>query len=140
MALKPFDFGIIIPAFGIILGSIVFVYSDPGGRSAVSVKAEGGVWLFSRDSAETLTVAGPLGDTVVEIRNGEARVLSSPCTNQTCVAAGTIHAQGQWIACLPNRVLVSIGGEKDAADGAGKSRRDAGAISSEVDNVDAAAW
>ncbi|MDR1318114.1 MAG: NusG domain II-containing protein [Treponema sp.] len=135
MILKPFDFGILIPAFGIIIGSFVFVYSDSGSRSIVNVKGEGGVWLFSPDAAETLRVAGPLGDTVVEIRNSEVRVLSSPCVNQTCIAAGAIHARGQWIACLPNRVLVSIDGE---ADGGG--RRSRGAGSSGADDVDAAAW
>jgi hypothetical protein len=135
MILKPFDFGILVPAFGIIIGSFIFVYSDSGGRSAVSVKGEGGVWLFSQDVAENLTVAGPLGDTVVEIRNGEARVLSSPCANQTCIAAGAIHAHGQWIACLPNRVLVSIGGETGPAGGGRRSRGSSGA-----DDVDAAAW
>jgi hypothetical protein len=50
---------------------------------------------------------------VVEISGGKARVLSSPCVNQTCVAVGHIHRQGEWAACLPNKVFVSIEGSAD---------------------------
>jgi hypothetical protein len=61
---------------------------------------------------------------VVEIRGGRARIVSSPCVNQTCVAAGAVHSPGQWTACLPNRVMVSISGSNSEAEGA----------------VDAASW
>jgi hypothetical protein len=60
---------------------------------------------------------------VIEIGDGRARVLASPCTNQTCVASGTIHSRGQWIACLPNGIFVSVesaGSGPGAQDAAGE--------------------
>ena len=102
------------------------IYRDPGGGSRIVLKGPGGSWVYPRNqhTAERISVAGPLGETVVELRNGGARVLLSPCANQLCIASGAIHARGQWIACLPNQVLVTI---EAAAPGA-------------EDELDAAAW
>jgi len=120
--LKPLDFGIAIPLLGIVAASFIAAYSDAGGGGAVFLKGEGGEWVFPLDAVETLTVAGPLGDTVVEIGGEGARVIASPCLNQTCVAAGAVRSPGQWAACLPNRVMLYIG------------------EGNHNDDVDAAAW
>jgi hypothetical protein len=65
-------------------------------------------WIYPLDKTVQLDIPGPLGNTVVELKDGQARVISSPCTNQSCVVSGAIHSRGQWIACLPNRVFVSV--------------------------------
>jgi hypothetical protein len=124
--LKSFDYVCLLAALALILAAAIPVYGGAGDQYTISLKGEGGAWVFPRDAEETVTVPGPLGDTVVDIRGGQARVLSSPCQNQTCVAAGAIRRHGQWTACLPNRVLVSV-------EGRGKR-------SGEDAEVDAAAW
>ncbi|MDR2717524.1 MAG: NusG domain II-containing protein [Treponema sp.] len=122
MLFKPFDFCIAIPLLGAVIASFAWAYADTGGRSTVNLKSEGGEWVFPLDAVETMSVSGPLGDTVIAISESTARIISSPCLNQTCVAAGALHSPGQWAACLPNRVMLYVGeGEKE-------------------NNVDAAAW
>ncbi|MDR2020086.1 MAG: NusG domain II-containing protein [Treponema sp.] len=127
LRLRPFDYGIIILAAALAVFSAFMIYRAPGGGSRIVLKGPGGSWVYPQNQniPETVSIAGPLGDTVVELRNGGARVLSSPCANQLCAASGTIHARGQWIACLPNQVLVTI--EAAAPKGA-------------EDELDAAAW
>jgi hypothetical protein len=93
------------------------VYSGGGPSLKLSVRGDDGNWVYPAERGERFEVSGPLGITMVELRNGEARVLSSPCVNQTCVAAGAIHSRGQWIACLPNRVFLNIEGGSASADG-----------------------
>jgi hypothetical protein len=124
--LKPFDVVCFLLALIVIFLAVIPVYGGAGDQDAISIKGESGTWVFPLDAEETVAVPGPLGDTVVEIRGGRARVLVSPCQNQTCVAAGSIHAHGQWTACLPNRVLVSV-------EGRGKK-------SEQGAEIDAAAW
>ncbi|MDR2747097.1 MAG: NusG domain II-containing protein [Treponema sp.] len=102
------DTGIIVLALGAVLFSAVMVYAPGAGTPQVIVESDGRRWEFPLDAAETITVDGPLGDTVVELRGRQARVISSPCTGQDCVAAGAIRGHGQWVACLPNRVMVSV--------------------------------
>jgi len=118
MLLKPFDFGIVILAFAVVVASFVVVYAGGGGRPVVNLRAEGGRWVFPLDASETVVVSGPLGDTVIEIRDNGARVVSSPCMDQTCVVRGAVRLSGQWSACLPNRVMlyVSAGGDGDDVD------------------------
>ncbi|QPJ66441.1 MAG: hypothetical protein G3M78_13960 [Candidatus Nitrohelix vancouverensis] len=55
-------------------------------------------------------VPGPLGDTEVEIRDGRARILRSPCANKVCIKSGSIRYADRIVACIPNRVVVRIAG------------------------------
>ena len=95
MPIKPLDFAIMIPALAIVAASFIFAYAGAAYQSGISIKAEGGEWMYPTDTTETITVSGPLGDTVIGIDNSRARVLSSPCSNQICVTSGAIASHGQ---------------------------------------------
>ena len=69
-------------------------------------------WIYPLDAEATVRVPGPLGDTVVVIHDGAVEVVSSPCSEKICIKTGRISKPGQWIACLPNRVFISIRGKK----------------------------
>ena len=69
-------------------------------------------WIFPLDASTTLRVPGPIGETVVVIQDGSVRVVSSPCPEKVCIKTGRISRPGQWIACLPNRVFISIRGRR----------------------------
>lgn len=45
-----------------------------------------------------------------------ARILSSPCREQLCVNAPPITKVGQTILCLPEKLLITIIGEKKEGD------------------------
>lgn len=59
-----------------------------------------------------LDIAGPLGDTRVKIANGEVRILTSPCPRKLCLSFGEVRKSGDLLACVPNRVVVRIEGQK----------------------------
>jgi len=61
-------------------------------------------------------VTGPLGDTLIEIRGGRARVLTSPCTQKLCLRAGWLDSAGAATACVPNRVSVALLGDDPRFD------------------------
>jgi hypothetical protein len=109
--MKGGDFVVFALALGVLIFSAVRVYSGSSVSAAVTIQAGGERWVFPLEEETVFTAPGPLGDTVVELRGKSARILSSPCANQTCIAQGGIHRHGQWLACLPNRVMVSISGE-----------------------------
>jgi hypothetical protein len=108
MLLKPFDVCTIIIMLSVVVFSFFFVYTAENGRSIIALKAQNGEWVFPINADETVLVSGPLGDTIIEIHENGARIASSPCMNQTCVATGIVHSPGQWTACLPNRVMLYI--------------------------------
>ena len=59
---------------------------------------------------QTLTVAGPLGDSVLEVQDGRVRFRASPCRGKQCIHSGWLSRAGEFAACLPNRVSVTLVG------------------------------
>jgi hypothetical protein len=87
---------------------------EAAGQAAAQGAVQGAEqqWIYPLDVETTLRVPGPLGETVVEIKDGAVQVISSPCPEKICIKTGRISKPGQWIACLPNRVFISIRGRK----------------------------
>ena len=70
----------------------------------LTVETEDGSYAYSLSEDGLHSFSGPLGTTVIEIRDGKARVISSPCRNGICMEAGW----SSTLCCLPNRVLLTI--------------------------------
>ena len=92
----------------------MYVYGGAGEATEVHVQGGGQEWVFPLASEEIVNVEGPLGTTVVVIEDHAAKVISSPCSEKTCIRTGRVSEVGDWIACLPNRAFVWIGGDDGA--------------------------
>ena len=106
-------------AFSVALVTVISttVYGGDG-RTTVQITAPDVEYLFAPSVEETVTVHGPIGETVVRIENGRAHVVGSHCDLKICLRTGQIEQPGSWIACLPNRVFVSINsGQREGIDG-----------------------
>lgn len=106
---KAFDI-VFILLFAAAVGGSVYALRASGTSRApmVYIRSEAGEFVYAISEEGQYSFDGPLGQTVVEIRDGGAAVVSSPCANQICVQAGRLTAAGQWAACLPNAVVVYI--------------------------------
>lgn len=94
---------IIILAIFIIL--IALSIPSKGDSAFVRISSSGGkeeVYELSED--RIVTVEGPLGTTTIEIKDGDVRIIDSPCEQKTCMNTRI----GDTICCLPNKVLVTI--------------------------------
>ena len=111
--LKPFDIPVIALALALALVIALRVYSGEAASSRVVVRDPESTWIFPINAEEIVSATGPLGETVVSIHEGRAAIVSSPCSGQACVAAGELRRNGQWVACLPNRVFLRIEGAKE---------------------------
>jgi hypothetical protein len=110
---------ILAVAAGVVCAFSAFFYNNAGDSALVAaIEGANDTWFFPVDAEETVSVAGPLGATVVHVSAGGAYVVSSPCANQLCVAQGKIHRAGGGVSCLPNRVVVTIQGGRSKIDGA----------------------
>ena len=104
------DIIIILFAASLTFFTAFSVYLKPAQKTQVVVRASSGLWTFPIDAQEAIIAGGPLGDTIVCIKENRVWVDSSPCDNKTCVASGYLIRHGQWAACLPNMVLILIEG------------------------------
>jgi hypothetical protein len=105
----PGDKILFISLFIATLISFLFVKDlfPAGGLVKVTV-AGNTAYLLPIEENRTVKVTGPIGDNVIEIKNGRVHIKEASCPNKLCVYQGWIDRGS--IICLPNRVVVSIGG------------------------------
>ena len=63
------------------------------------------------DQDQKTHVKGPIGLTEIEVKNGQARIIRSPCKNKVCIKSGYIRYADRLAACIPNRVVIRIVGK-----------------------------
>ncbi|MBT4258316.1 MAG: NusG domain II-containing protein [Nitrospina sp.] len=63
------------------------------------------------DQDQKTHVKGPIGLTEIEVKNGHARIIRSPCKNKVCIKSGYIRYADRLAACIPNRVVIRIVGK-----------------------------
>ena len=71
---------------------------------------------ISLQQDQTLTIQGSIGPSIVKIANGRVRFLSSPCQGQQCVHSGWHQHNGEFAACLPNRIALLVTGRATQFD------------------------
>lgn len=101
-----------------IFSALVFMVLTPaflGGRAnGIEIRSSGKTTgLFSLESERIINADGILGQTQVSIKDGKARIISSPCSNKYCIHMGQIGDSGGILVCVPNDVIVSSVKERD---------------------------
>ena len=86
--------------------------------SRVLVNAAGVKYEYSVSQNGTYTVAGELGTTTFEIKDGRVRITDSPCPNKTCISQGWHNP----LVCLPNKVMITV--ENETGQGRGRSNEE----------------
>lgn len=100
-----------------VAGFLVFATDRGGAPATVEIRSFQGDLVYPLSQDREILVPGPLGETLVEIKDEQVRFVSSPCRDKICVYASFLSRRGQWAACLPNGVFVTITGEDAAGDG-----------------------
>jgi len=57
---------------------------------------------------QAITIPGRLGESLIEVKEGRIRFVTSPCHNKFCIHAGWLTKNGDFIACLPNQVSIEL--------------------------------
>lgn len=91
---------------------IIFIREVFSKGGIVHIEVNGrSVYVLPIDKDRTVSVEGPEGKTVIEIKDHRIRVTESPCHNKLCIKQGWIESGA--IVCLPNGVVVTIGNHED---------------------------
>ena len=106
----------------ILLGTLVVGFSFPlfwqGGMAERAIIRQNGQIFADLDlrAKRQLEVPGPLGQTLIAIEPGRARVVSDPGPRQYCVRQGWLMRPGEIAICAPNRVSLQITGRTKVYD------------------------
>ena len=110
---------LILAAAVILAACTVFAFqyfSRGGGEQYIEITVDGDEYgTYSLDEDRTVRI----NDTNrLVIRDGSAQMEWADCPDQICVHHRAIHAGGENIICLPNKVVVSvISPEESGLDG-----------------------
>lgn len=88
----------------------------PAGGTARIDAAGGWSRVVPLDENARYEVPGPLGPSVVEVRDGAVLMSSSPCPGRVCERMGPARRPGESIVCVPNGVVVVVGGDAGSTD------------------------
>lgn len=100
----PFDIFIFI---FIIALSIYLTCLSARPSAYLKVTADDETFRYPLNKNAVYDLKGPLGITQIEILDGKARIISSPCPNKTCVKEGF----SSTLVCLPNKIIATKEGK-----------------------------
>ncbi len=111
MKLRFFDVIAIIFSLAVFLAFTAYGRAQRGEEGYVIIEDSQSRYVYPLSEDRSVTLHGPVGQTIIRIENGEAFFLDSDCDDKLCVQMGHIHRAGDWSACLPNQVFVYTGGK-----------------------------
>ena len=110
--MRPGDYALLLVLLAALLVITPLCWSQQA-ATRVKVFQNGKLFAeFDLNSERTIQLAGPLGETVVELAAGRARIASDPSPRQYCVQAGWLSQVGQSAICLPNRSSIELVGQQ----------------------------
>lgn len=64
---------------------------------------------FTKDNiGEKYKIETEYGYNILEIGDGEIKIIDASCLDKLCIKQGTISEVGQLLVCLPNRLIIEI--------------------------------
>lgn len=108
----------VIVALGAAAVAVAFPLLWSGGKAERAVIRLDGriVAEFPLTAPHRHAVRGPLGETLIEIAPGRARVLADPGPRQYCVQQGWLTRPNAVAICAPNHVSLSLSGRAPSHD------------------------
>ena len=89
---------------------------ETGSNAVVTVRTADGEAIYPLNKDGVFSLNG--GTNTLVIENGEAWVSEANCPDKICMGMGKISKNGEFIACLPNQVIIVVeGGEESPVDG-----------------------
>ncbi len=110
MKIRRYDVLAIILSLAVFLGFTLYGMKFREETGYLLVEDAESQYLYPLSEDRTITMTGPVGETVIEIHDGEAHFLSSDCPDGLCVQMAPIAEAGDWAACLPNQVFITTSG------------------------------
>lgn len=108
----------VIVATLLLLPTLYLTYwgNHAAADTAHIMAADGREFSLPLNEDRRLTVNGPLGATTLEIRHGKIHFLDSPCRGKQCIHSGWLARAGDFAACLPNRISITLSGREKRFD------------------------
>lgn len=111
---KPADFLFIILSAALIAISIISLTGNSSPEAKAVIKVKDDEYIYPLNQEQDLFFDGELGKSHIIIHDGCVEFKESPCRDKVCIHMGQGRKDGDFMACLPNRIIVTVqGGKRD---------------------------
>ncbi len=69
-------------------------------------------FVYPLNQNREIGIEGKLGTAKIIIKDGRVKIINSPCPLKICERKGWISKKGDFIICIPNRVVIKITGKE----------------------------
>lgn len=109
------DYLIIASIIIVALSSILFINLSKKEGSGVIVKIDGVIVAeYSFENEGEYSLNG--GTNILVIKDKKAWIKDANCKDHYCMNQGKISKEGETITCLPNKLTITVYGEKDIVE------------------------
>ncbi|MDF1569406.1 MAG: NusG domain II-containing protein [Spirochaetaceae bacterium] len=111
----------IIVFIGVFAYSLDLSTNTSNDRPFARIESTEGEYLYPLETDVEFTVKGPQGLCRIKISDEILRVIDSDCLDKICQSLTPLMQIGDWTACLPNRVMITlIGNPSETPSGYGE--------------------
>jgi hypothetical protein len=101
-----------ITLIALSLAAVILAAMQNTGKSPmadnVTIRVARTEYVYPLNEDRIVHLAGSIGESIVSIENGRVMFTSSPCRDKICMGMGEVSEDGKSLACLPNRVIVTV--------------------------------
>ncbi|TPW14000.1 MAG: hypothetical protein FD130_1465 [Halothiobacillaceae bacterium] len=106
------DYGVVLLALLLLTVLYSHFWGGSGEGEFAHIVATGQPELvIPLNQEREVTINGPLGATKVVVKEGRVRFTESPCRGKQCVVSGWLSHNGDFAACIPNRISLYVTGQ-----------------------------
>ncbi|MBQ3319478.1 MAG: NusG domain II-containing protein [Spirochaetia bacterium] len=114
LSIKPADFLFFALSVILIAMSLIALSGNSEGTPMAVIRVKDTEYIYPLNQPRELEFMGELEKAHLVIHDGCIEFVDSPCRDKICIHMGQARKDGDFLACLPNRIIVTIvGGHSD---------------------------
>ncbi len=91
-----------------VTGIVLLSGGDGAGTAVIRVNGE-----VEREVSLSIDQSFYIGNVQIEVKDGAIAFIESDCPTKQCVKTGWLKTPGASAACLPNRISITVVGERE---------------------------
>ncbi len=116
LSFKPADFLFLAISVILIALSLIALSGRGEGTPKAVIKVKDTEYIYPLNQPRELEFEGVIDKAHLVIHNGCIEFVESPCRDKICIHMGQARKDGDFLACLPNRIIVTVEGGKSDTD------------------------
>ncbi|MBQ3648274.1 MAG: NusG domain II-containing protein [Spirochaetia bacterium] len=113
---KPADFLFLALSVILIAMSLIALSGNSEGTPIAVIRVKDTEYIYPLNQPRELEFTGELDKAHLIIHDGCIEFVQSPCRDKVCIHMGQARKEGDFLACLPNRIIVTVEGGKVDTD------------------------